>query len=753
MGFGLASCKKSSPAQNPSQIEENEQPGGGGQENPEPPVDEVRYNVSFDYDLPEFLEGVVSNYVASNRLVGVPTMLPTIDASLERFFLGWYEGDNLVEGNSVSSQTERTINLVAHWDTQELNDCYYTTGIEFEQNVDEISVTGFNGTNKKIFIPKYYYVGDTKYAVTEIASESFKNSNVEEIVLNCDEIVVEDSAFMDSKLKSIDFSKITSIGNSAFEGTDLTEVSISDEVVEIGSRAFANCESLVEIDFDNAVVCVSESMFEGCVSLASITSTDGFTEIESAAFKGCEALTNTNFLHDGLISIGNNAFEDCVGLLSVKIPKTVTSISNSAFSGCENVTALEMSRLYNTSTDGTDRFSNHFAGISENLTTIVIADDIISRIYGYYFSGLTNLEEFVMPNSVMYVEDYVFSGCTKLENITLSTEIDPDSFTWRALYDTKYLTLITEPIILSNVLVYAPVNIAADYQIPSGITKISDSAFVFAENLERITIPSSVSSIGEFAFDGCEKLEEVVFAENSNIEILKTGTFCNCTGLETINLTSLTGLTEIQGSAFARTNISSFVLPNTVTTIADSAFFNANIAAFSIDGVADKFVAVDGVLYYVDGADYIIKSYPKQKQGEVFIVPSQVNGLAEYAFYANQYLEHIYLSSDIQSLDLGISTYNIFASTRYIVNIFVEDQSLEINAPFVLVYHLLESGYTYDEEASPVLQFEEEFVAPYSFLFIKLFDDVTQKYTIAYFKLDDSNNIIRNEIFKVEENF
>jgi hypothetical protein len=51
--------------------------------------------------------------------------------------------------------------------------------------------------------------------------------------------------------------------------------------------------------------------------------------------------------------------------------------------------------------------------------------------------------------------------------------------------------------------------------IPNGVTRIGDSAFLYAKSLTSVTIPSSVTSIGIYAFNDASKLASVRFLGNA----------------------------------------------------------------------------------------------------------------------------------------------------------------------------------------------------------------------------------------------
>ncbi len=64
--------------------------------------------------------------------------------------------------------------------------------------------------------------------------------------------------------------------------------------------------------------------FSGCTNLTSVTIPDNVMSIENHAFSGCSGLTSVT-IPDSVTSIGEGAFCNCSGLTNVMIPNSVTS--------------------------------------------------------------------------------------------------------------------------------------------------------------------------------------------------------------------------------------------------------------------------------------------------------------------------------------------------------------------------------------------------------------------------------------------
>jgi len=128
---------------------------------------------------------------------------------------------------------------------------------------------------------------------------------------------------------------VTSIGDSAFSGNQLTSVTIGNSVTSIGNSAFAN-NKLTSVTIPNSVTSIGESAFSGN-QLTSVTIGNSVTSIGNSAFANNKLTSVT--IGNSVTYIGGNAFSNAGNkyinqgnrLTSVTIPNSVTFIGNSAF--------------------------------------------------------------------------------------------------------------------------------------------------------------------------------------------------------------------------------------------------------------------------------------------------------------------------------------------------------------------------------------------------------------------------------------
>ena len=103
------------------------------------------------------------------------------------------------------------------------------------------------------------------------------------------------------------------------------------------------------------------------------------------------------------------------------------------------------------------------------------------------------------------------------------------------------------------------------------VTKITDNAFSYCEDLTSVTIPNSVTSIGQFAFKRCSNLNSIILP--NNISSIDNYVFQSCSGLTSVTIPN--SVTSIGRGAFdSCIGLTSITIPNNLTSIGECAFQN-----------------------------------------------------------------------------------------------------------------------------------------------------------------------------------
>ena len=114
-----------------------------------------------------------------------------------------------------------------------------------------------------------------------------------------------------------------------------TLYTFSNDITELGDRAFCNCWKLTRIEIPDSVTVLGDNVFGACASLVEVSLPAGLTGIGDSMFYNCDSLTEF-VIPDGVTTIGDYAFAECDSLAGVTIPSSVTSIGVGAFSYCSD---------------------------------------------------------------------------------------------------------------------------------------------------------------------------------------------------------------------------------------------------------------------------------------------------------------------------------------------------------------------------------------------------------------------------------
>ena len=210
----------------------------------------------------------------------------------------------------------------------------------------------------------------------------------------------------------------------------------------------------------------------------------------------------------------------------------------------------------------------------------------------------------------------------------------------------------------------------------SQIQIIDSYVFENCSSLERIEIPETVTEIEDYAFYGCSSLSRVIFGENSQLTTIGQSAFYVCEKLNSINFPK--GVTSIGKSAFYGTKIESVYIPNTVTEIGKSAFSN-NYAITSVTFEENSQLAIidDNTFYACTQLTSIeIPNTVTEIRGSAFNScsnmttvtfeeNSQLTAIGQYAFKSCSSLERIEIPETVT--EIGDYAFYICSSLSHVI--------------------------------------------------------------------------------------
>lgn len=177
--------------------------------------------------------------------------------------------------------------------------------------------------------------------VTSIGNYAFKKSSAYSISIPASVTRIGDSAFFETNIASIFLPKgVTHIGTSAFYGSQsLTTVNLPASITFLGSGAFTGCPKLRSVIFisGSQKLTMEDSVFTSCWELTNVTLPQNLENIGANTFMSCTSLPGLT-IPSGVSRIENTAFSSCTNLAYLTIPATVTEqIGSGAFAACLNL--------------------------------------------------------------------------------------------------------------------------------------------------------------------------------------------------------------------------------------------------------------------------------------------------------------------------------------------------------------------------------------------------------------------------------
>lgn len=177
-------------------------------------------------------------------------------------------------------------------------------------------------------------------SVTEIGEYAFAGSNVYQINLSKNITEIKNYTFMGSGLSSITIpDKVTKIGDCAFWACSYLHDAVLPEGLEsIGQAAFMSAgfdPGYFNINFPSSLRKIGDSAFMGS-NIHNLTFPSSIDSIPPGSFSMCMKLQNVT-IPNSVKHIGYQAFYSNNSLRSINIPNSVKSIDFSAFMWCHSL--------------------------------------------------------------------------------------------------------------------------------------------------------------------------------------------------------------------------------------------------------------------------------------------------------------------------------------------------------------------------------------------------------------------------------
>lgn len=396
-------------------------------------------------------------------------------------------------------------------------------------------------------------------------------------------------------------SDITEIPNATYAGViSITKITIPEGITKLGKYTFWNCKNVTQLNYNSisSKIFGSSRLFYNVghnTEGVTVNIGDKVTVIPNGIFQESYSknysikITKINFPENCTCKeIGENAFYGIISLKEITIPKSITKLGGSAFWQCD---ALEDVYYLGSKADWEeisfkDQYSSpccngaslYFNGVK--VTSAVFPEGTISTLVGTY-SGCKDITSVSLPSTLKTINNYTFYNCTGLTSITIPESVeeilDSPFYGCTGLSEINY----SSSKLSKNTSYYGHIFYKAGTNSSTGSC--------------TVTIGSNVIQIPEYIFYRCENINQIIFEDNSKLEVIKSQafegsgitsiiipdsvqtldreSFRGCKNLETVTIGS--GVTKISECAFyENNNLTQIIIKDTKNWYKSSSYTN-----------------------------------------------------------------------------------------------------------------------------------------------------------------------------------
>lgn len=375
--------------------------------------------------------------------VDIPSSVETI--SLSAFdYTGLYENDGnwkndvlYVDGCLINAR----MSLNGSYDIMEgtrliadyaFRGCSSLTSVDIPSSVTNVGGYAFSNCSNLMSVTLGNGITSIGASAFEYCS-SLTSVDVPNSVTNINEYVFNNcyglkSASIDSRV----------IGDNMFQNcSNLTSVTLGDNVVSVGESAFYNCSSLTSVKIPNSVTTIGPDAFYGTALYNNeLNWTNNVLYVDNCLIEARYGVNDAYEVVEGTRVVADGAF-DYVDIVSVDIPGSVQNIGYLAFGNCSDLEAFHVGEenKYYSSVDGVlfnadmTMLIQYPRAKSERSYSVPESVNTIGDMALY---NCHNLESIIIGSGVASIGEGAFVECYSLNEMlvkaTTPPTIDPFSF-------------------------------------------------------------------------------------------------------------------------------------------------------------------------------------------------------------------------------------------------------------------------------------------------------------------------------------
>lgn len=282
---------------------------------------------------------------------------------------------------------------------------------------------------------------------------------------------------------------------------DITEVELSSTTTQVGTDAFSGCTNISKINYTGTI--------DQWVGINFESEKSNPTYFVGELYLNNEEVTKIEF--SSATSVAPNSFINCAGITEVNLPGNITSIGAGAFKG-------------------TGLTKMNYSGTIDQWIQIYFGDQYANPIYKTHELYINNAEvKEIKIEQATSISQYAFVNLKyRRTSITITIGYNVKSIGVGAFAncfaDINYTGTMSQWAQIAfadaksnpcNYSSYLEINNKKLETITAedlkDTTSISDFAFYYCSDLEKVTLHSGIKSIGESAFDKCNSLTKTDF--------------------------------------------------------------------------------------------------------------------------------------------------------------------------------------------------------------------------------------------------
>lgn len=385
-----------------------------------------------------------------------------------------------------------------------------TCGFEdyFTFTYDETGDCYISGINYGIYltdliIPQYNKYGEE---IVGISPGAFDFEYYKEVVIPSNIKKICNSAFYSTSIEKLIIEEgLIEIGNSAFNLSDIEYIRLPDSLKIIGENAFSNCNKLYQICLGTGLENVHKYAFKDSLKVMEVVNLSSIKNINEYinSYEYKDKIDDSKVIknEDFIFYYSNNKYIliDYRGsVYGVNLPP---HINNCKYDIYENV-FRELQIDYLLIPGNVENIMEFAFAYNENLEEVIIEDGVKS-LGSFLFYNCKFIKKISIPNSVSFIEDDALTGVDALEELSVPFIGNTYNDEGGKLSSIKAdYALINKLIITGNTFI--PTEGCYDEAIVElilkDVTEIKDKAFCSNIYMEKITLNEGIKSIGDYAF-------------------------------------------------------------------------------------------------------------------------------------------------------------------------------------------------------------------------------------------------------------